>query len=97
LLVWDKDSYTERFLALLPCTCVLQPEFVCLYQTSSLLVNDKISFFFVSPIAFLLVYINCTKEFYCDTYMQACNVLWADSMPLLFFHIPFLSPFKHDF
>jgi hypothetical protein len=23
LLVWDKDSYTERFLALLPCTCVL--------------------------------------------------------------------------
>jgi hypothetical protein len=27
LLVWDKDSYTERFLALLPCTCVLQPNF----------------------------------------------------------------------
>jgi hypothetical protein len=26
LLVWDKDSYTERFLVLLPCTCVLQPE-----------------------------------------------------------------------
>jgi hypothetical protein len=25
LLVWDKDSYTERFLSLLPCTCV-QPE-----------------------------------------------------------------------
>jgi hypothetical protein len=24
LLVWDEDSYTERFLALLPCTCVLQ-------------------------------------------------------------------------
>jgi hypothetical protein len=23
LLVWDKDSHTERFLALLPCTCVL--------------------------------------------------------------------------
>jgi hypothetical protein len=22
LLVWDKDSYTERFLALIPCTCV---------------------------------------------------------------------------
>jgi hypothetical protein len=28
LLVWDKDSYTERFLALLPCTSVLQPELV---------------------------------------------------------------------
>jgi hypothetical protein len=25
LLFWDKDSYTERFLVLLPCTCVLQP------------------------------------------------------------------------
>jgi hypothetical protein len=39
LLVWDKDSYTERFLALLPCTCVLQPTLVHLYQTSSLLPN----------------------------------------------------------
>jgi hypothetical protein len=37
LLVWDKDSYTERFLALLLCTCVLQPTLVHLYQTSSLL------------------------------------------------------------
>jgi hypothetical protein len=37
LLAWDKDSYTERFLALLPCTCVLQPKLVHLYQTSSLL------------------------------------------------------------
>jgi hypothetical protein len=25
LLVWDKDSYTEGFLVLFPCTCVLQP------------------------------------------------------------------------
>jgi hypothetical protein len=33
LLVWDKDSYTERFVLLLPCTCVL----VHLYQISSLL------------------------------------------------------------
>jgi hypothetical protein len=37
LLVWDKDVYTERFLALLPCTCVLQPTLVHLYQTVSLL------------------------------------------------------------
>jgi hypothetical protein len=37
LLVWDKDSYTERFLASLPCICVLQPTLVHLYQTSSLL------------------------------------------------------------
>jgi hypothetical protein len=37
LLAWDKDSYTERFLALLPCTCVLQLKLVHHYQTSSLL------------------------------------------------------------
>jgi hypothetical protein len=37
LLVWGKDSYTERFLALLPCTCLWQPTLVHLYQTSSLL------------------------------------------------------------
>jgi hypothetical protein len=37
LLVWNKDSYTERLLALLPCTNVLQPELIHLYQTSSLL------------------------------------------------------------
>jgi hypothetical protein len=37
LLVWGKDSYTERFLVLLPCTCVLQPTLVHLYQPASLL------------------------------------------------------------
>jgi hypothetical protein len=37
LLVRDKDSYTERFLALLPCTYVLKPTLVHLCQTSSLL------------------------------------------------------------
>jgi hypothetical protein len=36
LLVWDIDSYTERFLALLPCTSVLQPTLVHFYLTSSL-------------------------------------------------------------
>jgi hypothetical protein len=36
-LVWYKDSYTERFLVLLPCTSVLQPTLVHFYQTSSLL------------------------------------------------------------
>jgi hypothetical protein len=34
LLVWDKDSYTERFLTLLLCTCVLKPTLVHLCQTS---------------------------------------------------------------
>jgi hypothetical protein len=37
LLVWENDSYTGRFLVLLPCTCVLQPKLVHLYQTPSLL------------------------------------------------------------
>jgi hypothetical protein len=36
LLAWIKDNYIERFLELLPCTCVLQPELVHLYQTSTL-------------------------------------------------------------
>jgi hypothetical protein len=36
-LVWDKDSYTNRFPALLPCICVLQSTLVHFYQTSSLL------------------------------------------------------------
>jgi hypothetical protein len=39
LLVWDKDSYTEKSLALLSCTDVLQPTLVHLYQTSSLLLS----------------------------------------------------------
>jgi hypothetical protein len=39
LLVWDKDSYTERLLALLPRTCVLQPTLIHLYQTSSIFLS----------------------------------------------------------
>jgi hypothetical protein len=37
LLVCEKDSCTERFLELLPFTCVLQPTLVHFDQTSSLL------------------------------------------------------------
>jgi hypothetical protein len=37
LLIWDKDSYTERIIVLLPCACVLQPTLVHFYQTSLLL------------------------------------------------------------
>jgi hypothetical protein len=37
LQVWDKDSNTERFLALLLCNCVLQPTLVPLCMTYSLL------------------------------------------------------------
>jgi hypothetical protein len=37
LLVWEKDSYIERFLVLSLCTHVLQPTLIHLYQTPSLL------------------------------------------------------------
>jgi hypothetical protein len=37
LLVWSKDSYTERFLVFLPCACALQPTSVHLCQISLLL------------------------------------------------------------
>jgi hypothetical protein len=39
LLVWDKDSCTERFRVLLPCTCVLQFTLVHFYKTSLLLLG----------------------------------------------------------
>jgi hypothetical protein len=32
---WDKNSYTERFVELLPCTSVLQPKLIHLDLTSS--------------------------------------------------------------
>jgi hypothetical protein len=37
LLVWDTESYTEKFFVLFPCIYVLQPQLLHLYQTSSLL------------------------------------------------------------
>jgi hypothetical protein len=39
LLVCDKDSYIGKFLVLPPCTGVLQPKLVHLYQTSSLFLS----------------------------------------------------------
>jgi hypothetical protein len=37
LLFWDKYSHTDKFLLLLPCTCVLQPTLVLFYLKSLLL------------------------------------------------------------
>jgi hypothetical protein len=37
LLVWDKDSYTGSLLVLFPCICVLQPQLIHFFQSSSLL------------------------------------------------------------
>jgi hypothetical protein len=54
LLVWDKDSYTKKVLALLPCTSVFQHELVHLYQTSSLLPGHLP---FVASVSIRLLYL----------------------------------------
>jgi hypothetical protein len=59
LLVWDKDSYTERFLVLLPCTCVLQPTLVHLCQTSPVLPG---SLPIVASASLRLLYSNLYSE-----------------------------------
>jgi hypothetical protein len=66
LLARDTDSYTDRFLALLPCTCISQPELVHLYQTSSLLPGHlpfdicfKVG---ITIIFFLIFWCLCYKE-----------------------------------
>jgi hypothetical protein len=53
---WDKDSYTEKFLALLPCTSVLQPELIHLNPTSSLLPSHlpKLTFIILRLLYLLL-------------------------------------------
>jgi hypothetical protein len=86
LLVWDKDSYTERFLVLLPCTCVLEPTLFNLYQTSSLLLGHllivaSVSLRFArlqwahqshSSFRFpsLSLFLPCTFFLYCVTHVQ---------------------------
>jgi hypothetical protein len=59
LLLWDKDSYTEIFLALLPCTCVLQPTLVHFYQTSLLLLDPLSK---VSSANLRLLYLLLNRE-----------------------------------
>jgi hypothetical protein len=64
LLAWNKDSYTERFLALLPCTCVLQPELTHLYQTSALLPGHlPIVVSVILRLLYLLLYNGHIKHF----------------------------------
>jgi hypothetical protein len=64
LLVWDKDTYTERFLILLPCICVLQLVLIYLYQTSSLL---------LSPLP--IVTSNCLRLLYSVLYSEHFNYI----------------------
>jgi hypothetical protein len=59
LLVWGKYSYTKRFLAFLPCTCVLQPTLVHLYYTSSLLPSP---FPIVASVSLRLLYLLLYSE-----------------------------------
>jgi hypothetical protein len=63
LLVWGKNSCTERFLALLPCTCVLQPTLVHFYQISSLLLGPlPIVASAILRLLYLLIYSECISH-----------------------------------
>jgi hypothetical protein len=76
LLVWGKDSYTERFLALLPCTYVLQPTLVHLYQNHSLLPS---SLTIVASASLRLLY-----SFLYSEYMNYIQVLYFLLFPYAF-------------
>jgi hypothetical protein len=67
LLVWDKDSYTGRFLVLFLGIYVLQPQLVHLYQSSLLLPSPLPT---VAPASLTFLYsflyskhINCIQLF----------------------------------
>jgi hypothetical protein len=73
LLNWDKDSYTEKCLDLLPCTCVLQSTFVQLHQTSLLL-----------PSALPIVVSSSLRLLYSLLYSEHINHIQV--LGFLFFH-----------
>jgi hypothetical protein len=52
-LVWDKESYTGNFLVLFPCTYVLQPQLVHLFQYSALLSSPLVM---VAPASLRFLY-----------------------------------------
>jgi hypothetical protein len=58
LLVWDKDSYTRSFLLLFSFIHVLLPQFICLFQSSSLFPSP---FPIVAPesLKFLYSFLHC--------------------------------------
>jgi hypothetical protein len=94
LLAWDKDSYTERFLALLPCTCVLQPELVHLYQTSTLLPSSLPIVVSASlRLLYLLLYSLYLKHFEVLGFLPfpippVCVLpLECDSCPIILLHL----------
>jgi hypothetical protein len=74
LLVWDKDIYMERFLVLFPGTCVLQPQLVHLYQSSSLLPSPLP---IVAPTSLRFLY-----SFLCSEHINHIDVF--GSLPLLY-------------
>jgi hypothetical protein len=77
LLVWDKDSYTERFLALLPCTCVLQPTsvhyFRCIIDLKDMLnSNCDSNYWRKSHILILKTTVFLKVNFLCDSLNNNC-------------------------
>jgi hypothetical protein len=83
LLVCNKDIYTERFLVLLPCICVLQPILVHLYQTSSLL-----------PSPFLIVASATLRFLYSLLYNEHINHIQVLSFLLIRYSSCARSPFS---
>jgi hypothetical protein len=87
LLVWDKDSYKERFLALLPRTCALQPTLVHLYQTTSLLLSHLPIMASVSlRLLYLLLYSGLIKHF------QVLGFLPSPIPPVHFLSLAYIWP-----
>jgi hypothetical protein len=75
LLVWDKNSYTERFLVLLPCLCVFHPTLICLYQTSSLPSHSGLCHLAPFWMNILFLAFHCDK---CTTYFIFTSVSYLN-------------------
>jgi hypothetical protein len=61
LLVWDKDSYTGRFLVLFSFIYVLQPKLVHIYQTFSLL-HSPLPIMASASLRLLFIPIQCAHQ-----------------------------------
>jgi hypothetical protein len=89
LLIWDKDSYTGRFLMLFPCIYILHPQLVHLYQSSLLLIS---SLPMLAPASLRFLYsflytkhINCIQVFFNLLPLHYLPCMWP---PLSVTHIP---------
>jgi hypothetical protein len=105
LLLWDKDSW---FLALLLCTCELQPKLVHVYQTSLLLPGPLPRVASASlRLFYLLLYSECINHFQVlgllsfPYFSRVCSLLsvWSMSNNITAFVLGLSSAYvgEHDF